>query len=536
MNDSSESFRCTKFSTSELNEIPIKHFDLESSIDSYSTLFNKNKQNFTASSEISFVNHENDQLDENPQSTGVHDRTFTKKVSKTIINAFTGKPISPNPWRKLSTKSIQQETQPYPIVPIQVRSSRSEKANSSDQFHNKITTRQSPKTLIDNEQFVDDECEIPIEDRKSIDIKPQLNTPIQRRRKKRNSLKESIDQSSTSSDEYSKEKSIDEPPKLNRSIVTDPSWYRLTDVYTSEESDENNHLFQLNTSHTIRCKSENFTFDQSTNSTPPLTPKKQQLNFLESLSERISFDEKHPDAQLYCLESAFISKEKRQQLADKLLSIFDENVFSSQLSDRVSVVWSGRLSATAGHCTSRKNTRTAVITLSHKVCDTPERCRDTLLHELCHAAVTLIDGIMEQGHGPLWKQWTRKAEQVYPFLPPISIRHTYDVIYKFTYRCVQCQYEVYRHSKSLNVAVDFCGQCMGQFELILNNNEKNSTKQEKQTPKKPLNKYNLFVKENYQIIKQSYPHLSSPQIMKQLSEEYKKKNHIDLPDLDKLKL
>ena len=100
-----------------------------------------------------------------------------------------------------------------------------------------------------------------------------------------------------------------------------------------------------------------------------------------------------------------------------------------------------------------------------------------------------------------------------------------------------CPSRVYRHSKSLNVAIDFCGQCMGQFELILNQNENNSTtKQEKQTPKRPLNKYNLFVKENYQIIKQLNPHLSSPQIMKQLSEEYKKKNRIDLPDFDKLKL
>ena len=70
-----------------------------------------------------------------------------------------------------------------------------------------------------------------------------------------------------------------------------------------------------------------------------------------------------------------------------------------------------------------------------------ERCRDTLLHEMCHAAVTLIDGVMEQGHGPLWRQWTRRAEQSYPYLPPISVRHTYDVVYKFIYRCVQCQYE-----------------------------------------------------------------------------------------------
>lgn len=70
-----------------------------------------------------------------------------------------------------------------------------------------------------------------------------------------------------------------------------------------------------------------------------------------------------------------------------------------------------------------------------------ERCRDTLLHEMCHAAVTLIDGAMEQGHGPLWRQWTRIAERCYPYLPLISVKHTYDVSYKFIYRCIQCQHE-----------------------------------------------------------------------------------------------
>ena len=70
-----------------------------------------------------------------------------------------------------------------------------------------------------------------------------------------------------------------------------------------------------------------------------------------------------------------------------------------------------------------------------------ERCRDTLLHEMCHAAVTLIDGVMEHGHGPLWRQWTRMAERVYPYLPLISVRHTYDILYKFIYRCIQCRHE-----------------------------------------------------------------------------------------------
>jgi hypothetical protein len=179
--------------------------------------------------------------------------------------------------------------------------------------------------------------------------------------------------------------------------------------------------------------------------------------------------------------------------------------------------------------------QTFIFVFFNKIQIISERCRDTLLHEMCHAAVTLIDGVMEYGHGPLWRQWTLIAERSYPYLPPISVRHTYDVMYKFIYRCIQCQHEVYRHSKSLDLRVDFCGKCMGRFDLITNNNI-----DERQTPKKTINKYNLYIKEHFQTMKQANPHLSTPQLMKQLSKDYKEKNQqqdvIDLPDLSQLTL
>ena len=49
---------------------------------------------------------------------------------------------------------------------------------------------------------------------------------------------------------------------------------------------------------------------------------------------------------------------------------------------KAKVVWSSHLRATLSHYTSRRNTRTAVIRLSYKVCDTLEHCQDTLLHDL----------------------------------------------------------------------------------------------------------------------------------------------------------
>jgi hypothetical protein len=93
----------------------------------------------------------------------------------------------------------------------------------------------------------------------------------------------------------------------------------------------------------------------------------------------------------------------------------------------------------------------------------------------------------------------------------------------------------------LDIAVDYCGKCLGQFVLIVNDDKDGGIEQDRTTPKKTINKYNLFVKQNFQLIKQDNPHLSTPQVMKELSEMYKKKNqqqrqHMDLPDLEQLKI
>ena len=34
-----------------------------------------------------------------------------------------------------------------------------------------------------------------------------------------------------------------------------------------------------------------------------------------------------------------------------------------------------------------------------------DRIRDTLVHEMCHAATWIIDGIKGGGHGREWKAW-----------------------------------------------------------------------------------------------------------------------------------
>ncbi|CAF0951034.1 unnamed protein product [Rotaria sordida] len=352
-------------------------------------------------------------------------------------------------------------------------------------------------------------------------VKSKEKSPIQQRRKNRNSLKDFICDSSSSSDDGD-EHPLEFYPKVNRLIDHDLSWRKIDDDYASDESSQSSS-----------------SSSSSENDSRLITKKKNRqisVTFLESLSKYVPIEDKHIDTKQYFTRSGFKNKKKREELAQKLFSIFDQDVFSSKLSNKITIVWSGRLTSTAGHCATQYSAQTATITLSNKVCNSPERCRDTLLHEMCHAAVSLIDGVKDGGHGPVWRKWTRQAERCYPYLPAISVKHTYDITYKFIYRCTQCQYEIYRHSKSVDIEIDFCGKCMGKFQLLLNNNQTN----EVATPKKTLTRYNLFIKEHFQTMKQTQPHLSTPQLMKHLSQEYRKKmqqqNDIDLPDLEQLKI
>lgn len=66
-----------------------------------------------------------------------------------------------------------------------------------------------------------------------------------------------------------------------------------------------------------------------------------------------------------------------------------------------------------------------------------ERVRDTLIHEMCHAAVWLINETQD-GHGKYWQYWVKKAEITHRDLPPIRRCHTYDITTKYIYKCNKC--------------------------------------------------------------------------------------------------
>ena len=95
-------------------------------------------------------------------------------------------------------------------------------------------------------------------------------------------------------------------------------------------------------------------------------------------------------------------------------------------------------------------------------------------------------------------------------------------------------YRIGRHSKSLDVKKKVCGRCGSRFELQINNastrknnsnnkkyNSENTRQSVPATPRQ-LNPFALYVKENYGSVKKQGQNLKHNDVMKALSEAFKK--------------
>jgi len=253
------------------------------------------------------------------------------------------------------------------------------------------------------------------------------------------------------------------------------------------------------------------------------------LTFLSSLTLDTPINRCHPSALPYLKN---FNKQKTE-LASRLFALYNTQIFESALPEEFEISWNVRLTKTAGLCYSRRHrnrhnieVRSSRIELSTKVIDSGDRLRDTLIHEMCHAASWIISGYRD-GHGPLWRTWAEKAMQRFPELPVIDRCHSYQIRTKYTYRCEKCGYSIGRHSKSLDTEKKVCGHCYGKFQLVVNG----KTVQTKQSdtgpgggnsagaakPKAP-NAFALFVKENYKVYK--LPGVKHGDVMKTLSAKF----------------
>ncbi|CAG9825392.1 unnamed protein product [Phaedon cochleariae] len=246
-------------------------------------------------------------------------------------------------------------------------------------------------------------------------------------------------------------------------------------------------------------------------------------SFLASLSKAIPISKCDMSARIY--RNNF--KNFRDQLTKKLFDLFNESIFDDSIPQDTVLEWNDRLLNTAGQChckkiirRSGKLERSVRIVLSNKVLDSAERLRDTLVHEMCHAATWIVNCVSD-GHGMYWKAWAYKAMKTYPELPPISRCHNYVVNTKYTYKCTGCGYSIGRHTKSLDVERKRCGYCHGKFEVFINKTDKKgTTKSVPATPKKEATGFALFVKENYGIYKT--PDVKHGDVMKILGQKFQK--------------
>ncbi|XP_077148951.1 germ cell nuclear acidic protein-like [Ranitomeya variabilis] len=155
----------------------------------------------------------------------------------------------------------------------------------------------------------------------------------------------------------------------------------------------------------------------------------------------------------------------KYELVTWLFKIFNSTVFESKLPEsNIEIKWSKRLRVSAGNCrnTFLDGELYSIIQLSEKVCDSAERLRDTLLHEMCHAACWHLNGVQVDGHGPFWVSYTEQAARVHPELPPVSVYHTFDIKYKYNYVCAGCGRRVGRFTKICKEK-QYCRKCGGKL-------------------------------------------------------------------------
>lgn len=151
------------------------------------------------------------------------------------------------------------------------------------------------------------------------------------------------------------------------------------------------------------------------------------VSFLSSLSKQNSLSGCHPEALPFMRNFQM----KKVTLTNKLYRMYNESIFENKLPEAMKIIWNSRLRTTAGICrlkSYKKGENTVVnyceIDLSKKLITTPERLRDTLVHELCHAACWIITGV-DGAHGPLWRGWVARAMNVFTELPNITRCHKY---------------------------------------------------------------------------------------------------------------
>ncbi|KAI1424259.1 hypothetical protein F5Y12DRAFT_752979 [Xylaria sp. FL1777] len=118
----------------------------------------------------------------------------------------------------------------------------------------------------------------------------------------------------------------------------------------------------------------------------------------------------------------------------------------------------------------------ASIELATKVLSNESDLLNTVAHEFCHLAVFLLHGKPKLAHGAEFKTYGQHVMRAASVPGPatkdilktprdrgveinVTTRHSYEIEYRFVWRCADCGGEVHRHSRSVDPTRQRCGRC-----------------------------------------------------------------------------
>ncbi|KAF2704241.1 hypothetical protein K504DRAFT_538229 [Pleomassaria siparia CBS 279.74] len=250
-------------------------------------------------------------------------------------------------------------------------------------------------------------------------------------------------------------------------------------------------------------------------------------------------------AQVRAQRKAF--SEQKHELAASFLVELDAKITSSRISTLsrqtggIKLVWSKTLKTTAGRANWRRETfrvRTGPlvtdfreearhhcsIELAEKVIDDEERLYNVLAHEFCHLTTFMISEQRNNPHGAEFKAWGRQVSTAFADRGVhVTTKHSYQIEYKYIWRCRECAYEFKRHSKSVDPERHSCGRCKGRLVQI--KPVPRAVKTGVDGKPKEKSEYQVFVKANFGRVKEGMEKkgLSTQmgKVMEEVAREYR---------------
>jgi predicted SprT family Zn-dependent metalloprotease len=193
-----------------------------------------------------------------------------------------------------------------------------------------------------------------------------------------------------------------------------------------------------------------------------------------------------------------VNLKNRAALTAALLAEYNRTVFSGLLPGDLEITWNDRLRKTAGltYSSTKGGVRLSRVELSAKVLDRESRLNATLLHELCHVAAWLVQGVSRPPHGEEFRAWADIASARYP-MHQVERCHSYAIHAPHRYECQTCGCAYKRHSKSVDTDKQVCGKCRGRIVY-------RGVFDQLGTPLKPRKEsgYARFVRVNYAAVKE----------------------------------